>query len=84
LARNHKPHLLDDFEAASAALTAKFAPDQHLTLSQNHLGYLLQCIPLFLWLAPGYPRSCSKGDFSTSRENFVPAIRLALSNCFQD
>ena len=32
----------------------------------------------------GYPRACSSGDFFTSRENFAPAVRLALRNCFQD
>jgi hypothetical protein len=32
----------------------------------------------------GYPRACSSGDFLTTRENFVPAVRVALRNCFQD
>jgi hypothetical protein len=32
----------------------------------------------------GYSRACSTAGFFTSPENFVPAIRLALRNCFQD
>jgi hypothetical protein len=32
----------------------------------------------------GYPRACSTNEYLASRENFMPAVRLALRNCFQD
>jgi hypothetical protein len=40
--------------------------------------------PKLLSFDDGYPRACSSGDFLATRENFVPAVRLALRNCFQD
>jgi hypothetical protein len=32
----------------------------------------------------GYPRVCSSYEYQASSENFVPSVRLAVRNCFQD
>ena len=40
--------------------------------------------PSLLSFKDGYPRSCSTNDYLGSTENFVPAVRLAFRNCFQD
>jgi hypothetical protein len=40
--------------------------------------------PEMLSVQDGYPRACSTNEYLASRENFIPAVRLALRNCFQD
>jgi hypothetical protein len=38
----------------------------------------------FLSSAIGYARACSTNEYLGSTENFVPSVRLALRNCFQE
>ena len=38
----------------------------------------------FLSSGMGYARACSTNEYLGSTENLVPAVRLALRNCFQD
>jgi hypothetical protein len=40
--------------------------------------------PALLWFDGGYSRSCSNIEYTASTVNFVPTVRLALHNCFQD
>jgi hypothetical protein len=40
--------------------------------------------PSLLTFDQGYPRACSTRDYLGSTESFVPAVRLAFRNCFQD
>ena len=40
--------------------------------------------PSLLSVDNGYPRACSTNEYLGSRENFVPAVQLALRNCFQE
>jgi hypothetical protein len=32
----------------------------------------------------GYPRACSTYEYQATAENFVPSVRLAFRNCFED
>ena len=75
-------------------LGAKVSPS-HIRVIQRKDGSLIMRFQLptdkppltspdMLSFENGYPRMCSSGDFFTSRENFIPAVRLALRNCFQD
>jgi hypothetical protein len=40
--------------------------------------------PSLLSFEEGYPRACSTNEYLGSTESFVPAVRLAFRNCFQD
>ena len=40
--------------------------------------------PSLLSFKDGYPMACSTNEYLGSTEGFVPAVRLALRNCFQE